>query len=256
MHELWAYRELAWFLAWRDLKVRYKQAFFGVLWAIGQPVAGVVVFTIVFRRFADVPSDGVPYTLFAFVGLTCWTYHSVAVTRSAHSLVANAALVTKVYFPRLLAPVAATLAGLLDLGVSLLILLGVLLPIYGEAPGWTLVTLPLWIIALVIVAFGTGLALGTLNVRYRDVSQAVALLVQLWLFISPVAYPSSLVSDDWRVAYFLNPVAGPIEGVRWSLLGTPWPGGEVFISLAVAAVLVAVSIAYFERAERRFADVI
>jgi lipopolysaccharide transport system permease protein len=255
LRELWQYRELAGFLALRDLKVRYKQAVFGAAWAILQPVAGVVVFTIVFRRFADIPSDGIPYPVFVFVGLSVWAYASSSVTRATQNLVANSALVTKVYFPRLLAPAAAVLPGLIDLILSLL-LLGLLMPLYATRPTWAILTAPLWLLVLVAVALGMGLLLGTLNVSYRDVNQGIALLVQLWMFVSPVAYPSSVVPSDWRVAYFLNPMAGVVEGFRWALVGTPWPGPAVFVSIGTTLLLLVAGVAHFQRMERKFADVI
>lgn len=256
LRELWVYRELAAFLALRDIKVRYKQAVFGAGWAVLQPIAAAAVFTVVFRRLAGMPSDGLPYPLFAYVGIALWTYFSGAVTRATQLLVQNAALVTKVYFPRLLVPLAAVLPGLIDLCVSLSLLI-VLIPWYGVRPGWAVVTVPFWLVLLVAAALGVGLWLGTLNVSYRDVNHGVALLVQLWLFASPVAYPSSAVPDSWRLAYFANPAAGPIEGFRWALLGSPWPGGaEVLISVAVTLTVLAGGMLYFLRMERRFADVI
>jgi lipopolysaccharide transport system permease protein len=253
--ELWQYRELAGFLALRDLRVRYKQAVFGAIWAIVQPLAGVVVFTIVFRRFAGVPSDGIPYPIFALAGLAIWSYASASVTRGTQSLVGNSALVTKVYFPRILAPIAAVFPGLLDLLLSLLIL-AVLMPAYGIRPTWALLTVPLWLVCLMVVSLGMGLLLGTLNVSYRDVTQGIALIVQLWMFVTPVAYPSSLVPDRWRAIFFLNPMAGVVEGSRWALVGTPWPGPAVFISIGTALLVLVAGIAYFQRMERRFADVI
>jgi lipopolysaccharide transport system permease protein len=253
--ELWQYRELAGYLSLRDLKVRYKQAVFGIGWALLQPLAGMLVFTIVFRRLASVPSDGIPYPLFAYVSLSAWAYLSAGVTKATQSLVNNSALVTKVYFPRLLAPIAAVMPGLLDLVLSLL-LLGVLMPAYGVNLTWAALTLPLWLLGLVVVALGVGLWLGTLNVHYRDVNQAISLLVQLWLFISPVAYPTSRVPSEWAYGYALNPVVGVIEGFRWSLLGTPWHGSIILISLSAAVLLLCGGLIYFQRAERRFADVI
>jgi len=253
--ELWAYRELAGFMALRDVKVRYKQAALGIGWAIFQPLAGVVVFTIVFQRLADVQSDGLPYPIFAFVGLLAWNYTSGALTKATQSLVSNAGLVTKVYFPRLLIPLAAVLPGLLDLAVSLPVLL-VLYPVYGIRPGWALLTLPLWIAAAVLVALAVGLLLAALNVRYRDVNQAISLLVQLWLFLSPVAYPTSAVPEAWRPVYALNPMVGVIEGFRWCLLDGPAPGPESLVSAGVTAALLGVGLVYFQRTERRFADVI
>jgi lipopolysaccharide transport system permease protein len=255
LRELWAYRELAGFMALRDVKVRYKQAVLGIGWAAFQPLAGVVVFTIVFRRLAAVESDGLPYPIFAFVGLTVWTYTSGAVTKATQSLVSNAGLVTKVYFPRLLIPSAAVLPGLLDLAVSLPVFV-VLCAVYDVRPGWAVLTLPLWIAAAVVVALAVGLLLAALNVRYRDVNQAITLLVQLWLFLSPVAYPTSAIPEAWLPVYALNPMSAVIEGFRWCLLGGPAPGPWALISAAVTVVLLAAALTYFQRTERRFADVI
>jgi lipopolysaccharide transport system permease protein len=255
VRELWDYRELAAFLAIRDLKVRYKQAIFGAGWAVLQPLAAAAVFTLVFRRLARMPSDGLPYPLFAYVGLSVWTYFSGAVTKATQTLVQNAALVSKVYFPRLIAPLAAVMPGLLDLFIALS-LLAVLIPLYGGSVGWAVLTAPLWVVPLMAAGLGVGLWLGTLNVSYRDVNQGVSLLMQLWLFVSPVAYPSSAVPEPWRVAYFLNPAAGAIEGFRWALLGAPWPGTVVLVSLATTAIALAGGVLYFLRMERRFADVI
>lgn len=255
LRELWAYRELAAFLALRDLKVRYKQAIFGAGWAVLQPLAAAAVFTVVFSRLAGMPSDGIPYPLFAFVGVSVWTYFAGAVTKATQALVQNTALVSKVYFPRLIAPIASVLPGLLDLLISLSLLV-VLVPLYGASIGWTALATPLWFVPLVAAALGVGLWLGTLNVSYRDVNQGVTLLIQLWLFASPVIYPASQVPERWRLIYFLNPAAGPIEGFRWSLLGTPWPGPGVLVSLATAVVLLVGGVLYFLRMERRFADVI
>ena len=255
LRELWRYRELAIFLALRDLKVRYKQAAFGAAWAIFQPLAGVAVFTIVFRRLAGMPSDNIPYPVFAYVGLGVWAYLSSSVMKATQSLVSNSALVSKVYFPRLLAPAAAVLPGLIDLFLTLLLLV-VLIPAYGVRPTWALLTLPLWVVFLVTVAFGIGLWLGALNVTYRDVNHGITLLVQLWLFASPVAYPSSQVPEGLKTFYGLNPMSGVIEGFRWALLGAPWPGDVILPSLVVTVVALVLGITYFQKTERRFADVI
>jgi lipopolysaccharide transport system permease protein len=255
LREFWQYRELAGFLALRDLKVRYKQAAFGAAWAVLQPLVGVVVFTVVFRRLAKVPSDGIPYPVFAFLGLAVWAYLSSGVTKVSQSLVGNSPLITKVYFPRLLAPLASALPGLLDLALSLVVL-GVLMLIYHVTPSWAMLTLPLWLVALVAVTLSVGLWLAALNVQYRDVNHAVTLLVQLWLFVSPVAYPSSLVPNAWRPLYALNPVAGVLDGFRWAMLGAPWPGSRLVLSLGVTAALLISGVLYFQRVERRFADVI
>jgi lipopolysaccharide transport system permease protein len=255
LRELWEYRELLFLLAQRDVRVRYKQAVFGATWALLQPLAGVVVFTLVFRRFARVPSGGIPYPVFALAGLAVWSYVSSGVTKATQSLVGNSALVTKVYFPRLLVPISALIPGLIDLGVALVALAAFMLA-YGVAPTIAVLTLPLWLIAAMAVVLGAGLVLGTLNVTYRDVNQGIALLVQLWLFVTPVAYPSSIVPRAWRALYFLNPVAGVVEGFRWALVGYAWPGTVALVSLATTALLLLTGVVYFEHTERRFADVI
>jgi lipopolysaccharide transport system permease protein len=255
LHELWRYRELAGFLASRDLKARYKQAAFGVAWAIIQPLASVAVFTVVFNRLASVSSDGISYPVFALSGLTLWTFVSTGVTRATQSLVGNPALVTKVYFPRIIAPIAAVLPGLVDLGISL-VLLGMLIPIYDASLSGAVVTVPLWICGAMAAAMGVGLILGTLNVSYRDVNQGIALFVQLWLFLSPVAYASSSVPERWRLLYSINPAVGWIDGFRWAILGAPWPGSRLAVSAVSTLVVFAVGVALFQTAERRFADVI
>jgi lipopolysaccharide transport system permease protein len=255
IRELWAYRELTTFLALRDIKVRYKQAILGVGWAVFQPLAGAVAFTIVFRRLANMESDGLPYPVFAYVGLVVWAYTSSAVTRATQSLVNNTNLVTKVYFPRLVIPLAAVFPGLLDLAVSLPVLV-VLCAVYDVRPGLAVVTLPLWILAAMLVAFAVGSLLSALNVRYRDVNQAITLLVQLWLFLSPVAYPISAVPEAWQPLYAVNPMSLVVEGFRWCLLGGPAPGAWWPISAVVTIVLLAAALIYFQRTERQFADVI
>ena len=253
--ELWVYRELIGFLALRDIKVRYKQAAFGVLWAIIQPVAGAVVFTIVFRKLADVPSNGIPYILFAFLGFAVWSYVATSLTAAQDSLVDNAALVTKVYFPRLAAPVASVLPGLMDLGFSLVIFAGIMIW-HGEWPGPEILLAPLFLVAMVGVTLGAGLWLATLNVQYRDVRYAYGLITQLWLFASPVAYPASLVKGGWSHVYALNPMVGVLEGMRWAVLDGPWIGVNMAISMASGLVLLVSGLAYFRKTERRFADVI
>ena len=255
LRELWAYRELIAFLAIRDVKVRYKQAVLGMAWAVLQPLTGALVFTLVFGRIAKLPSDGIPYPVFAFVGVTVWTYFSASVQTAMSSLVGNVGLVTKVYFPRMAAPIAAVVPGLLDMGISLLILV-VLMVVYGVAPGLALLTLPLWIVLLVALAFGMGLILATLNVRYRDVKGVSSLLLQLWLFASPVAYASSVIRDRWGALYALNPMAGIIDGFRWALLDTPPPEPSALVGLVVLVVILVVGLAVFAREERRFADII
>jgi ABC-type polysaccharide/polyol phosphate export permease len=255
LRELWRYRELAGFLALRDLKSRYKQASFGVAWAIVQPLASVAVLTIVFDRLASVSSEGIPYPVFALAGLTLWSYVSTGVNRATQSLVSNPALVTKVYFPRILAPIAAVLPALVDTVISL-VLLALLIPVYGASLSVAVVTLPIWIIGATATSMGVGLILGTLNVSYRDVNQGIALFVQLWLFLSPVAYATSSVPDRWRMLYSLNPTVGWIDGFRWAVLGAPWPGTRLLVSGLSTLLVFALGVAYFQAAERRFADVI
>jgi ABC-type polysaccharide/polyol phosphate export permease len=255
LQEMWAYRELGFFLALRDLRVRYKQAVFGAAWAILQPLAAAAIFTVVFHRFAGMPSGGVPYPIFAYVGLCVWTYFAGTVTKATQVLVQNSALVSKVYFPRLIAPVATTLPGLLDLLISLSLLI-VLIPVYGTPVTWATLTAPLWFVPLWAAALGAGLWFGTLNVSYRDVSNGITLLLQLWFFVSPVVYPTSQVPERWRVVYFLNPVVGSIEATRWSFLAAPWPGPEILVSFVSAFVMLVGGVLYFLRVERRFADVI
>jgi lipopolysaccharide transport system permease protein len=255
LRELWAYRELIAFLAVRDVKVRYKQAVLGMAWAVVQPLAGALVFTVVFGGIADLPSDGIPYAVFAFVGVTVWNYFSTSVQNAMSSLVGNVGLVTKVYFPRMAAPIAAVLPGLLDMGISFVIL-AVLMVVYGVAPGLALLALPLCVVVLVALTFGVGLLLATLNVRYRDVKGVASLLLQLWLFASPVAYASSVVEGRWGVFYDLNPMAGLIDAFRWSLLGTGAPGLDALASLGVLVVILVLGLAVLAREERRFADII
>lgn len=253
--ELWRYRELVAFLALRDVKVRYKQAVFGGLWAIVQPLAGAAIFTVVFGRLANLPSDGVPYLIFAYAGFTLWSYVATAVNNAKSSLVNNSALITKVYFPRLAAPLASVLPGMLDLGVSLLLLVAMLVWA-GVAPGVALLATPLLLVGAVIVVLGVGALFAALTVQYRDVEQVFGLILQLWLFATPVAYPSSLVPGPWQWLYHVNPMVGLVDGWRWALIGAPRPGPEALVSAAVAVLLLLLGLRVFKQGERRFADVI
>jgi lipopolysaccharide transport system permease protein len=254
--ELWHYRELLYFLTWRDIQVRYKQTGLGIAWAVLQPVLTMAVFSFVFGRLARIPSDGVPYPVFAFCGLLPWQLFSCALTRSAESLVANERLVSKVYFPRIIIPLAALLAGVVDFSIAFVVLL-VLMIAYGISPGLPLLALPFLILLALAAAAGVGLGLSALNVRFRDVKHALPFLAQFWMFATPIAYPASLLSERWRPILGLNPLAGVAEGFRWALLGTTeWPGVIVFVSVAVVVVVLAMSLIYFARTERSFADVI
>ena len=255
LRELWEYRELILFLALRDFKAKYKQAVFGVGWAVIQPVAGVLVFTIVFRHLAGVPSDGIPYVVFALLGFTVWSYFAASLGAASTSLVTNAALVTKVYFPRIAAPVAALIPGLVQLALGLALVV-LLMAYYGIAPGPKAALFPAVVLGAIVTALGTGLLFAALNVKYRDVGNVLGLLMQLWLLASPVAYPSSLVPDDWRWVYALNPMVGVLDAARWALVDTPAPGVDVLASGATALVLLALGLVYFQRTERQFADLI
>jgi lipopolysaccharide transport system permease protein len=253
--ELWASREVAYFLALRNIKSRYKQTFFGASWALIQPLSGVAIFSVVFGRLASVPSEGIPYPVFVFAGLALWVYFAAAVSAATDSLAGYRQLITKVYFPRLLAPLAAVMPALLDLGVSL-VAVAVFMGIFGVAPSIAIALLPLWVLATVVFAFGVGVWLAALNVKYRDVRNAIAFLLQLWFFATPVAYGSSLLSGRWSFLVAVNPMAGLVDGFRWSLIGGPAPGGASAIALCVGVLVVLSGIAYFARAERFFADMI
>jgi lipopolysaccharide transport system permease protein len=253
--ELWRYRELLFFLAMRDIKVRYKQTALGVAWAVLQPLASMVVFTIFFGNLAGVKSDGIAYPLFALVGLLPWQLFAYALTQSSNSLVAEQRLITKVYFPRLLVPIASVISGLADFAVAFVLVLGMMF-FYRVPVGVTLLAVPPLVLFAVITALTVGLWLSALNVQYRDVRYMVPFLTQFWMFVTPVVYPSSLVPEGWRTIYGLNPLAGVVEGFRWALLGTPEPPlGMMAVSAGTVAVLLVGGLYYFRRLERTFADV-
>lgn len=255
LRDLWQYRELLYFLVWREVKVRYKQTAIGAAWAVFQPLLTMVIFTVVFGQFAKLPSDGLPYPLFAYAALLPWNYFSQGVVRTTGSVVGDANLIRKVYFPRLVLPLSATIAPLLDFAIAFGVLLG-LMWWFGVVPTVYSLLLPAFLGLAVATALAVGLWLSALNVRYRDVGHAIPFLVQSWLFVSPVAYPVSLVPERWRVLYSLNPIAGTIEGFRWALLGKTHPDPSVLATsaLAVAALLVG-GVAFFTHMERSFADV-
>jgi len=254
--ELWEYRELLYFLTWRDIKVRYKQTVLGAAWAIIQPFFTMVVFSIFFGKLARMPSDGLPYPIFAYCALLPWGYFAGALGGASNSLIGSANLLTKVYFPRLIIPLASTIRGLIDFAIAFTILIGMML-YYGIVPTIATLTLPLFLLMAMATALGVGLWLSALSVRYRDVQYLIPFLTQLWLFATPVAYPSSLVPEAWRPLYGLNPMVGVIEGFRWALLGAGQTSGLMLaISVAVVLALLVSGMFYFRKTERTFADVV
>jgi lipopolysaccharide transport system permease protein len=257
LRELWAYRELLYFLTWRDVLVRYKQAVLGVAWAILQPLLTMVVFTLVFNRTLKVEGDpNLPYAIFSFSGLLAWQFFAGALSRSGVSLVGNANLLTKVYFPRLVIPFSGVLAGFVDFLISFVILL-ILMGAYGIAPGWQMVFMPLFLLLATAAALSVSLWLSALNVLYRDVQHIIPFLVQLWMFVSPVIYPiDKIPPGTLRILFSLNPMTGVIGGFRWALLGQQFPGRYLWISVAAVAVLLMGGLFYFKRMERVFADVV
>lgn len=256
LRELWDQRELVYFLAWRDIKVRYKQTALGASWAILQPVFGMVVFSVFFGRLGRIPSDGLPYPLWSFAGLVPWTFFSQALSQAANSLVLSQNLLRKVYFPRLAIPIATVLSAALDLALAFVVLLG-MMAFYGVTPGLrAFAVIPLAALAFV-AALGSGLWLAALSVRYRDVRYVVPFLVQFWLFATPIAYPSSLLPARWRVLYAVNPMTGVVEGFRWALLGAHTAPGAMLVVSTVAAIVILVGGAYYFRSvERTFADLV
>jgi len=256
LRELLAYRELLYFLVWRDVKVRYKQTVLGAAWAIIQPFFTMVVFSLFFGRLAHIPSEGVPYPIFSYAALVPWTFFANGLSQSASSLVGSANLLTKVYFPRLTIPIATVLSGAVDFVLAFAVLLGMMI-FYRVSPTWNTLWLPLFLLLAFVTALGVGLWLSALNVEYRDVRYVVPFLVQFWLFATPIAYPSSLVPETWRVLYALNPMVGVVEGFRWALLDTETaPVPMVLVSAIVALAIFVGGIVYFRRMEATFADVV
>jgi lipopolysaccharide transport system permease protein len=254
--EFWEYRELLYFLVWRDIKVRYKQTILGASWAILQPLLTMVIFSIFFGRLARVPSDGIPYPIFSYAALVPWTFFSNGVTQSANSLVSNSNMLKKIYFPRLTMPVGSILAGLVDLLLAFVVLI-VMMVFYNRFPTVNIVWLPFLLLIALITALGVGFWLSALNVQFRDVRYIVPFLTQLWMFITPIAYPSSLLAEPWRTLYGINPMAGVVEGFRWALLGTDTaPGPIILVSSIVALVLFISGMYYFRKMESTFADVV
>jgi homopolymeric O-antigen transport system permease protein len=255
LRDLWAYRELLYFLTWRDVKVRYKQTALGAAWAIIQPLFAMLIFALFFGKLAGMPSDGVPYPIFAFVGLLPWTFFANAVTSSGNSLVGSSNLITKVYFPRMIIPGAAVMAGLVDFGVAFIIL-GVLVIYYGVALTWSALILPILVLITAVLALAIGMWTSALNVKYRDVRHALPFLIQLWFFATPIVYPSTIVPVKWRWAMALNPMSGIIDGYRAAVFGREFDVRGLSISLAVTLALLVYSAYTFRRMERTFADIV
>ncbi len=256
LKELWEYRELLYFLTWRDIKVRYKQTALGALWAIIQPFLTMVVFSLFFGNLAKVPSDGVPYPIFSFAALVPWTFFSNGLTQSSNSLVGSSNLIKKVYFPRLTIPIATVFSGVVDFLLAFAVLIAMML-YYGIIPSRNALWLPAFLLLALATSLGVGLWLSAMNVKFRDVRFVVPFITQFWLFATPIAYPSSLLSEPWRTLYGLNPMVGVVEGFRWALLGTNTIPGKSIIMSSVAALVLLVSGAfYFRRMEKTFADVV
>ncbi len=256
LKELWRYRELVYFLTWRDIKVRYKQTLLGAAWAILQPLLTMVVFSFFFGELAQVPSDGLPYPLFTFAGLVPWTFFANALTQSANSLVNNANLIQKVYFPRLVIPISSVLAGVVDFLLAFLVLCGIMI-YFGIFPSIAVVTLPLFLLLAFITSLGVGLWLTALSVQFRDVRYVVGFLVQFWFFLTPVTYASTMLEGRWRLLYGINPMVGVVEGFRWALLKSgERPDALVYVSAAIALLIFISGLFYFRRMEKTFSDVI
>lgn len=256
LKDLWEYRELLYFLVWRDIKVRYKQTALGAVWAVLQPLLTMLVFTVIFGRLAKVPSDGIPYPVFAYTALLPWQLFAFALSESSNSLVMNKNLLTKVYFPRLIVPMASVFAGLVDFAIAFLLLIA-LMVIYHVKPSVAAAWLPIFLLMTIATALSVGLWLSALNVKFRDVRYLIPFLTQFWMYATPVAYPSSLVPEPWREWYGLNPMAGVVEGFRWALLGKSGnPGLLVWVSVTAVALLLTGGLYYFRRTETTFADIV
>jgi lipopolysaccharide transport system permease protein len=254
--ELWKYRELLYFLTWRDVMVRYKQTLIGAGWAVLQPLLTMVVFSIIFGELLKVPSDGVAYPVFSYAALLPWNFFAGALTRSGNSLIADANLISKVYFPRLILPLSAVLSLILDFAIAFVILVLMML-FYHIVPGVAVLTLPLFLMLALLTALACGVWLSAVNIKYRDVAYVIPFLTQFWLFVTPVAYPSTIIPEPWRVFYGLNPMAGVVEGFRWALLGQEKPAWDlIFVSVLVVLALLISGLFYFRRVEHEFADVV
>ena len=256
LRELWNYRELLYFLIWRDVKVRYKQTVLGAAWAIIQPLFTMAVFSLFFGRLAKIPSDGIPYPIFSYAALVPWTFFAQGLNQASNSLVGGANLLKKVYFPRLAMPIATVLSGVIDFALAFIVLIGMML-VYGIMPTINTLWLPLFLLLALITSLGVGLWLSAMNVQFRDVRYTVPFITQFWMFATPIVYPSSLLPEPWRTLYGINPMAGVVEGFRWALLSTDTAPGPIIIVSSLAALMLLVSGAfYFRRMEKTFADVV
>jgi lipopolysaccharide transport system permease protein len=255
--DLWHYRELFWFLAWRDVLVRYKQTVIGVAWSVIRPLLTMIVFTVIFGRLAGFPSEGAPYPILVFAAMLPWQLFSNALTESSNSLVANASMLSKVYFPRLIVPTSAVIVSLIDFLISLGIL-GVLMVWYGFVPGFRIMAFPVFLLLVIVIALGLGIWTAALNVKYRDFRYIVPFLVQFGMYVSPVGFSSSVIPDHWRLIYSLNPMVGAIDGFRWAILGghTPLYLPGLGLSVVLSTVILWFALSYFRKTERIFADVI
>jgi lipopolysaccharide transport system permease protein len=256
LHELWEYRDLLFFLTWRDIKVRYKQTILGIIWAILQPIFSMIIFSIVFGRMAGIPSDGVPYPIFAYAALIPWTFFANGLNQSTESLILSSNMIKKVYFPRIILPASSVLTGLLDFLFAFIVLIAMML-FYGIVPTWNILWLPLLLLLGLITSLGAGIWLTSLNVQFRDVRYVTPFLIQAWLFATPIVYPSSLLQQPWQTLYSINPMVGVVEGFRWALLGVDTqPGPLIIVSTIVALGFLISGVVYFHRMERTFADVV
>ncbi len=255
--EIWKYRELLYFFIWRDIKVRYKQTIIGASWAIIQPVLAMIIFTIFFGYIAKIPSDNIPYTIFSFAALVPWIFFANGLTQCSESLVSNSNLIKKVYFPRIIIPIASVLSGFVDFILAFIVLL-LMMPFFGMLPSMNILWIPFFILLACVTSLGVGLWFATMNVLFRDVRHVVPFLIQLWLFASPVVYPSSMLPEPWRSVYGINPMVGVIEGVRWSLFGTEEnaPGLMLIVSAFVSLFILLTGLLFFCRTEKKIADVI
>jgi len=257
LRDLWTYRELVYFMIWRDVKVRYKQTMLGAAWAVIQPVMTMLVFTFLFGRIAKLPSENIPYPIFSYIALLPWGLFVAALNQASRSLTANQNMVTKIYFPRLILPLASILSGLVDFVIAFVILIGLMF-YYDVTPSINaLWALPLFLLLTIVAALGVALWLAAINVQYRDVNYALPFMTQFWLFITPVAYSSNLISEKWQLLYSLNPMAGVVNGFRWALLGTSTgPGPEMAISVIISIIVLISGLFYFRNMEKTFADTI